>query len=321
MGKKKKSNKLRSTETEEHKSEKAAAAGDPQEFWSRLLSIKGIEDLEEARKEWERDDLQLEDLEIIKDIKQSSDALGRWEGMGLTPEEVDALAQERHTTFEDYNLEDAEDNAKMISSLMYLICIEGIMPKDALQCTPEMLESIYAQGYTNYNAGKSEEAERIFKFLVFLDSGQFKYHLGVAAALHQMKKYEDAAQAYITATLIDETNPMPHYHASDCYLELNDPESAQQSLGYALEVCGDEPKWQDLKKQVILMKKTIADKLKKIPKDKMPKSKVKDTEFLRNAEKFLASDMAPNIEDLVKDTEKNLGDIEKAKATGPEVEG
>lgn len=107
---------------------------------------------------------------------------------------------------------------------------QSMSPKDAMGITGEMLEGIYSFGYRLYNNGKYNEAAPVFRLLVLLDPGQAKYLMGLAACFHMCKEYRNAATTYSLCSLIDLEDPLPYYHASDCYLQLGEQDMALKCL-------------------------------------------------------------------------------------------
>lgn len=145
----------------------------------------------------------------------------------------------------------AEDALKTIMSHAIN---KGIMPKAALKISDDTMEAIYTQAYNLYNQGKYKEASYIFRLLMLLDYTTSKYVLGVAASLHRMKDYTNAANLYLLCSALDTKNPMPHYHSADCYLQLNAVELAVIALNMAITAAGDQPQYAVLKERAQLLK-------------------------------------------------------------------
>lgn len=151
---------------------------------------------------------------------------------------------------------------------------KGILPKHALRLGDDTMEAIYSQAYTLYNQGKYQDASYIFRLLMLLDYMTSKYILGLAACLHRMKDYKNAANVYLLCSTLDSTNPLPHYHAADCYLQLGFPEMAAFSLGLVLAAAGDQPQYAVIKERARLMKETLDkeldEKVKKAQEKEQP---------------------------------------------------
>lgn len=113
----------------------------------------------------------------------------------------------------------------------------------------EKEEAIYAQAYRLYNTGRYKESAEIFRLLVSLNTMDPRYLLGFAACFHMMKVYESAISAYSLAAAIDLDSPIPHFHLSDCYLQLKDDVSAITALKTAIKRSGDKGEYASLKEK------------------------------------------------------------------------
>jgi type III secretion system low calcium response chaperone LcrH/SycD len=137
---------------------------------------------------------------------------------------------------------------KILESML----VKGKLPREALGFTAAKMDSIYSQAYRLYNTGRYKEAVQLFRTLVLLDSTDSKYTLGLAACAHMMKEYMSAVQLYLYAAMIDPKNPVPHFHASDCYLQMRDKPSALISLEMAVKLAGSRTEYQILKDRSLL---------------------------------------------------------------------
>ena len=129
---------------------------------------------------------------------------------------------------------------------------QGMMPKDMMGLSDAMVEGIYGQAYRLYNTGKYKDASQLFRLLIMLNSTEAKYAMGLAACFHMLKEYKNAVSTYSICGVIDPENPIPHYHASDCYIHLNDPVSALIALEMAIKRAGNKQEYQTLKDRALL---------------------------------------------------------------------
>ncbi|MCB1114433.1 MAG: SycD/LcrH family type III secretion system chaperone [Chlamydiia bacterium] len=113
----------------------------------------------------------------------------------------------------------------------------------------EKEEAIYGQAYLLYNTGRYKEAAEIFRVLITVNSTEPKYMMGLAACFHMMKEYEAAMSSYTMCTFIDPESPVPHFHLSDCYLQLGDDISAVNSLKSAIKRCENKPEFKTLREK------------------------------------------------------------------------
>ncbi|MFI0434116.1 MAG: SycD/LcrH family type III secretion system chaperone [Parachlamydiaceae bacterium] len=129
---------------------------------------------------------------------------------------------------------------------------QAIPPKQALGVTNREAENIYAQAYRLYNTGKYAEAAHLFRILIMLNAMEHKYMLGLAASLHMMKDYVSAIETYTMCSALDPRNPIPHYHSSDCYLQIKETLSAMLCLELAIESCENKPSYSKIKERAQL---------------------------------------------------------------------
>lgn len=142
----------------------------------------------------------------------------------------------------------------------------GMMPKDMMGLSDAMVEGIYGQAYRLYNTGKYKDASQLFRLLIMLNSTEPKYAMGLAACFHMLKEYKNAVSTYAICGVIDPENPIPHYHASDCYIHMNDPVSALIALEMAVKRAGDKVEYQTLKDRALLTIESLKKEIAKIKK-------------------------------------------------------
>ncbi len=141
---------------------------------------------------------------------------------------------------------------KEVMNVLQSLFKTGVLPKEALGFNNQKIEVIYSQAYRLYNTGKYVEASHLFRLLLVLDPTEAKYGLGLAACLHLLKEYQNAIQAYTLVGIIDGGSPLPHFHASDCYLQMGDKASAVISLEMAVKRAGEKAEYQVLKDRSLL---------------------------------------------------------------------
>jgi len=153
---------------------------------------------------------------------------------------------------------DAEkDAAKNFSMVMEYVLKKGTIPKAALKISDNTMEAVYAQAYNLYNQGKYKEASYLFRFLMLLDMTTAKHVMGLAACLHRMKEFQNAANLYFLAGALDAKNPLPHYHATDCYLQMNMTALAILTLQMAINAAGNQEAHKVIKERAQLLKASL----------------------------------------------------------------
>lgn len=145
---------------------------------------------------------------------------------------------------------------------------KGFSPKDVLGLSDQMVEGIYGQAYRFYQTGRYQDASQLFRLLIMINSTDPKFTLGLAACLHMLKDYKSAVEAYALCGIIDPESPIPHYHASDCYLQMKDKVSALISLELAVKRCGEKAEYKTLKDRALLTIETIKQEIDKATQKK-----------------------------------------------------
>lgn len=174
-----------------------------------------------------------------------------------------------------------EESRDSMQKVFENILQKGMTPKAAMGVSDAQMDGYYALAYRLYNSGKFEQASSVFRLLVVLDSSDPKYALGLAACLHMLKAYADAAKIYTICSYLDPNNPIPQFHASDCYLQMRDSVSALLALELAVKRAGNKPEYQVLKDRALLTIDSIKKELKEMaqagqiteePEQKLPDS-------------------------------------------------
>lgn len=140
---------------------------------------------------------------------------------------------------------------------------KGANPKEMLGINDQMIEGMYGQAYRLYNTGKYKDACDLFRLLIMLNPTEQKYALGMAASYHMMKEYGEAAHLYTVCAMLDPTSPVPHYHASDCYLQLGDKISALITLEMAIKRSEGRPEFQQLQDRASLTVESLRKEIEK----------------------------------------------------------
>jgi len=159
-----------------------------------------------------------------------------------------------------------KDKTQGYDAVVQKVMKKGMVPKDFLGLSDQMVEGIYGQAYRLYNSGNYKDAIQIFRLLIMINSMEAKYSLGLAACFHMMKDYKSAAEMYTLCGILDTQSPIPPYHASDCYLQMNDKVSALISLEMAVKKAGARPEYQTLKDRAVLTAENLKKELQK-PKE------------------------------------------------------
>lgn len=145
-----------------------------------------------------------------------------------------------------------EKEKKVTHDVLHKNLAEGKPLFEAMNVSKDYLEFAYSQVYQMFNAGKFEQANRMFQFLFLLNSQDPRYSFGIASTYQMLKDYPQAIVWYIVAATLDPLSPMPYFHLSDCYLKTGLKFAAIATLKKALEIAESEPKYAQLKNRIEL---------------------------------------------------------------------
>ena len=96
--------------------------------------------------------------------------------------------------------------------------------------SPEEVEVVYSLGYTSYQVGKFDEAEKIFRYACLLSHLETKYYIALGGALVAQRKYAEAISTYAYVLLVDLNNIEAYRCIAECYFALGNPEEAKGAL-------------------------------------------------------------------------------------------
>jgi tetratricopeptide (TPR) repeat protein len=92
-----------------------------------------------------------------------------------------------------------------------------------------------------------------------LDPTCGKYRFGLASSYHKNKRYEEAAAQYFATAMIDQLNPLPHFHAADCFLQMNEKESAIFALEGAISRSKNDLQFEKMRERAIAMQQRLKE--------------------------------------------------------------
>ncbi len=96
-------------------------------------------------------------------------------------------------------------------------------------------EILYGTSRGLYEAGNYAEASDFFTQLILSEPFHELYWRGLAGARQMEKKYPEALHAWALVALLADRDPLPHFHAAECFLSLNDKPQALKALDCAQE--------------------------------------------------------------------------------------
>lgn len=138
-------------------------------------------------------------------------------------------------------------------------------PLEAMQAKPELIESIYQQGYLAFQSGKYKDALAIFSFLRTLDFESYRYNFAIGACYQYLKDYSNAIANYILASQFDITNPTPYFYMYDCFMKQENIFSALRSIVSVLVLTKNRSEYADLRSKALIEYKILQEKIKEHP--------------------------------------------------------
>lgn len=108
------------------------------------------------------------------------------------------------------------------------------------------MEAVYAHAYSLYNQARWKEALKIFNFLVVHDHLERRYHVGQAACLQMLKRYDEALKAYGMAHVMNVMDPVVALHIAECLIAQGKKEDALIALESVVAITEDNPKFAEL---------------------------------------------------------------------------
>jgi type III secretion system low calcium response chaperone LcrH/SycD len=169
----------------------------------------------------------------------------------MEPEENVDVNQLIKTAVAETGKDLSPEDRKQCEEMMQEVIENGKTFAEVLGLTDEVLEGFYSVGTLLYNSGKYKKAENIFEVLCRLDVSQTKYWYGRAACAQKLKEYQKAIDYYMSWSFLEPENPIPYFHASDCYMSLDQKREAILFLYNVIRLCGDVVMYQKIKQKAI----------------------------------------------------------------------
>ncbi len=167
-------------------------------------------------------------------------------------------------TVESMKLQVPDSEKETYIKLMIQIFDQGVMPKEALGLSDEMVEYMYSYGYRLYNNGNYEHAKNVFSALAIFAPTESRFSLALAASYHRLKDYPNAIQVYARYGRQEMNNPLPFYYLYDCYYQLGNIGDAEICLMEVINRCAENPLYAKIKERCTLMLENLRDEFKQL---------------------------------------------------------
>lgn len=105
------------------------------------------------------------------------------------------------------------------------------------QHSPQDVEAIYTRGYEAYLAHHFSTAVEEFALVTLLDPLDERYHMALASALQQEKRYTEALNFFLYASLLGPDEPGLALRIAECLLALDERLAARVALQSCVELC------------------------------------------------------------------------------------
>lgn len=155
-----------------------------------------------------------------------------------------------------------KEEEQNIKAVLTEVIENGKPLKDALKYTPEMLEELYTIAQQNYSSGNYHDAYILFCILISLDDRVPKYHMGAGACCHMQKKFKEALVHYKACGDLSFGDPLPHYHSTDCFIQLGETPAAFRSVSMAIMYSENKPEYLQVKERSKLIRDKILEEAK-----------------------------------------------------------
>lgn len=122
--------------------------------------------------------------------------------------------------------------------------------QQAYGVTNKEMDELYYQGYKYYQEDKYGDSVVLFRWLVILNPFVVKYWMGFAASQQFLGEYEKALHSYAMWALMADDDPMPHFHAYECYKKMNNPQDERKALEQAHRRAVNKPVYSEIRQEI-----------------------------------------------------------------------
>ncbi|MBS0655046.1 MAG: tetratricopeptide repeat protein [Verrucomicrobia bacterium] len=145
------------------------------------------------------------------------------------PMDINELMQELQTCLS--SVDSIEKLSKLGDSFL-----SQISWKSQLRISDKCMDTLFRGATHLFDKKDYESAEKAFFALCCFDSTQFAYWVGLAHSYFHEAKYEEAINAYGTASALDPEDSWPHIWAANAFEEEKDFDRARMAIDRALEL-------------------------------------------------------------------------------------
>lgn len=178
---------------------------------------------------------------------------------------VDVDEQMINDLIERYGSELSPAEQEKAHHVLEEVCINGKTPGNVMNISKAILDWSYMNAYKLYQTGNFKDAVPTFRVLVWLDPTRFEFAFGLAACYQMLKDYENAIICYMKLSARFPDNPLPMFHAADCFKKKNLHSVCYAALQEVIRICGNDPRYSKIAEKSRLLaeaeKKLVYDKI------------------------------------------------------------
>jgi type III secretion system low calcium response chaperone LcrH/SycD len=127
--------------------------------------------------------------------------------------------------------------------------------------TSDQINAIYTAAYHHYKTGSYDQAMKLFRPLIVMDSTDNRLWMGFAATAQMLRQYEEALKGYGYASILDPENPKPFFHAMECHIAMKNYEEAKAAGEYVVGVVEGKPEHEKMLARTKLLLKAVEARL------------------------------------------------------------
>jgi predicted Zn-dependent protease len=168
--------------------------------------------------------------------------------------EIDKLVEEKLNTLSSQKKAETKEALKKITK-------GELTPKEAFKIDDHFLKLLYAYGYRLFQAGKFQESELIFLFLVKMDPQNVSYAKALAFAYKEQKHFNLMITAYLNWSLLERYNPIPSYYRAEALMELKEFEEAYLAYAEAALKGLSDPVYESLRQRAYFNMQCLEERI------------------------------------------------------------
>ena len=123
---------------------------------------------------------------------------------------------------------DSEEFQSVVNALKKIVDKEGGLSIEKWRT--EDTRVLYELGFNLYRTKEFTQAESVFRKLVVMMPLEHTHWQGLASSLQMQKRHEDALTAWSMYAFINPKSPLPHFHAAECLLAIEEYSDCLKAL-------------------------------------------------------------------------------------------